>query len=52
MPTLEELLRYKYGDSQTPDDILRQLENINLERKKNSKAIPHHSRRRQEHILL
>jgi hypothetical protein len=40
MPTLEELLRYKYGDSQSPDDILRQLENINLERKKNSKVYP------------
>jgi len=40
MPTLEELLRYKYGDSQSPEDILRQLENINLENKKNAKAIP------------
>ena len=40
MPTLEELLRYKYGDSQTPDDILRRLESINLQNKKNAKAIP------------
>lgn len=40
MPTLEELLRYKYGDSQSPDDILRRLESINLQNKKNAKAIP------------
>jgi hypothetical protein len=40
MPTLEELLRYKYGDSQSPEDILRRLESINLQNKKNAKAIP------------
>ncbi len=40
MPTLEELLRYKYGDSQTPEDVLAELENIYLEQKKNAKAIP------------
>ena len=40
MPTLEELLRYKYGDSQTPEDILAELENIYLKQKKNAKAIP------------
>jgi len=40
MPTLEELLRYKYGDSQSPEDILRKLKRMNLENKKNAKAIP------------
>ena len=40
MATLEELLRYKYGDSQSPEDILRKLQRMNLENKKNAKAIP------------
>ena len=40
MPTLEELLRYKYGDSQSPEDILRKLQRMSLENKKNAKAIP------------
>ena len=39
MPTLEELLRYKYGEQQTPQDIIEKLDAQNLANNQNTEAV-------------